>query len=833
MRAFSMSPTKTSYAEPTRQRSVAEKTRFIVNSQKKTDSSFQYLLDNVKTSTNGVLKKNFSAGSKGRYEALIESGILEKNVAAVTLRYGDNSVTTEFCTLFFSVLKSYELYQDTSEQYCQQITKSLEVFVSGLHGAPESKLLKCSIQLVVSVLQTYINFPQLAEEWFKIRGDKSLREISALYRKRFPTFDFVHKYVNSTVSPPSNDAFTLQYRDILLSSLMKIIDGIQPVREYFLESKLCETLLKYPLSLREQENENRLKRDPVKNKITTEQFNQTVEFQIYTACLVYYIDIMDLSRHEDTVNQFLMVLSDFFENLLVYFNINKNSTIVSIFFEGFKTVAAHSELNYTLIKSFAENPLFTSLLWSGLLCFKETELTASIERAASRITHKYTLDFIKFIYTSNTSALDGLVHTKAPDFGSKETQWYLVNVSQLYSIEKDTQLIATKMKQCFDDVVHSQPTKREKCLNENSVFYQLLIVRLNTFFLYDATENKQFLAFLIHLVVVLGGTPLENEASPLILALKNLYLTSQLVSTNKKKLLSIDPENLYFPYQDIPTLSTLPDLKHWLYDQKINSLKMNNVAKMFPQNRLLLKRFALDLNLDGRASQVLEYIGDKFHTAVDISDVDWITSANNGSPDVATTAADDEYYPTTTADDYYPTNTADDCSSDDDVESYPTTTGEKEATSTTSNTSSDATSSVAEVTTTSAPAATSTASSTTSTEETTSSSTTSSTSSATGTNTGRGTFYEVGADNCGTSSTDSDLVCAIAHSLYETEIGSDDISSYCGRSITAHYNGNSVTVRVVDSCESCGDNDLDFSPTAFQKLADPDLGEIQITWSWD
>ncbi|KAG7698502.1 hypothetical protein KL933_003444 [Ogataea haglerorum] len=118
-------------------------------------------------------------------------------------------------------------------------------------------------------------------------------------------------------------------------------------------------------------------------------------------------------------------------------------------------------------------------------------------------------------------------------------------------------------------------------------------------------------------------------------------------------------------------------------------------------------------------------------------------------------------------------------------------------------------------------------------ESPTSQSETSASISSSGSHTGRGTFYEVGADNCGTSSTNSDLVCAISHSLYETSVNGEDISSYCGKTITANYNGNSVTVKVVDSCESCGDNDLDFSPAAFSKLADLDIGEIEITWSWD
>ncbi|ODQ77680.1 hypothetical protein BABINDRAFT_27268, partial [Babjeviella inositovora NRRL Y-12698] len=95
---------------------------------------------------------------------------------------------------------------------------------------------------------------------------------------------------------------------------------------------------------------------------------------------------------------------------------------------------------------------------------------------------------------------------------------------------------------------------------------------------------------------------------------------------------------------------------------------------------------------------------------------------------------------------------------------------------------------------------------------------------------GRGTYYDVGNDNCGTVSTNSEYVVAIAQSLYETEAGTDDISGYCGKYINASYDNKSVRVRVVDSCESCTDNDLDFSPAAFEQLANKDVGVIQVTW---
>lgn len=98
--------------------------------------------------------------------------------------------------------------------------------------------------------------------------------------------------------------------------------------------------------------------------------------------------------------------------------------------------------------------------------------------------------------------------------------------------------------------------------------------------------------------------------------------------------------------------------------------------------------------------------------------------------------------------------------------------------------------------------------------------------------TGVATFYSVSADNCGTSSTDSDFVCAISKQLYDTLTNSQDISEYCGKTINVTYNSKTINVKVVDSCESCDANHLDLSPSAFNSLADPDLGVIDITWVW-
>ncbi|KAG2205048.1 hypothetical protein INT46_010064 [Mucor plumbeus] len=93
---------------------------------------------------------------------------------------------------------------------------------------------------------------------------------------------------------------------------------------------------------------------------------------------------------------------------------------------------------------------------------------------------------------------------------------------------------------------------------------------------------------------------------------------------------------------------------------------------------------------------------------------------------------------------------------------------------------------------------------------------------------GDATFYSVGLGSCGDTNSDSELVAALSEELMGT--GSD--GSYCGKSITIKgKSGKSVTVKVVDSCPSCGKGDIDLSPTAFKKLGSLDTGVLPITWS--
>jgi len=95
------------------------------------------------------------------------------------------------------------------------------------------------------------------------------------------------------------------------------------------------------------------------------------------------------------------------------------------------------------------------------------------------------------------------------------------------------------------------------------------------------------------------------------------------------------------------------------------------------------------------------------------------------------------------------------------------------------------------------------------------------------THTGRGTWYYPGLGNCGEWNTNSDLIVAIGKALYDRN-GGGNCNQYM--EITDTANGKTAYGKTVDSCQSCGDNDIDMSPTLFQEFADTSVGVIEVSW---
>ncbi|MCJ1268775.1 hypothetical protein MMC22_008663 [Lobaria immixta] len=102
------------------------------------------------------------------------------------------------------------------------------------------------------------------------------------------------------------------------------------------------------------------------------------------------------------------------------------------------------------------------------------------------------------------------------------------------------------------------------------------------------------------------------------------------------------------------------------------------------------------------------------------------------------------------------------------------------------------------------------------------------------------TYYSPGLGACGITSSDSDDICAVSHIIFDAvSKGSDPNSNpLCGLKIRATRFDESVNaqrsvdLKVVDRCTGCAQTDIDLSPGAFKKLADPVLGRADVTWAW-
>lgn len=100
--------------------------------------------------------------------------------------------------------------------------------------------------------------------------------------------------------------------------------------------------------------------------------------------------------------------------------------------------------------------------------------------------------------------------------------------------------------------------------------------------------------------------------------------------------------------------------------------------------------------------------------------------------------------------------------------------------------------------------------------------------------TGDLTYYTPALGACGTTSTDSDAICAVSHIIFDAASrGSDpNANPLCGLKIRLRREGKSVDVTVVDRCVGCKATDIDTTTSVFSQLADIDQGRVTVQWAW-
>lgn len=94
------------------------------------------------------------------------------------------------------------------------------------------------------------------------------------------------------------------------------------------------------------------------------------------------------------------------------------------------------------------------------------------------------------------------------------------------------------------------------------------------------------------------------------------------------------------------------------------------------------------------------------------------------------------------------------------------------------------------------------------------------------------TYYDLGLTACGQVYTNDDMVAAIAFSYFTSP--NPNFDPICGKQvkITDPATFKSVIVTIRDKCEGCKTNDIDVSPSAFEKLKPKSVGRFKVIWDF-
>ncbi|CAL5870524.1 uncharacterized protein PFLUO_LOCUS4763 [Penicillium psychrofluorescens] len=96
------------------------------------------------------------------------------------------------------------------------------------------------------------------------------------------------------------------------------------------------------------------------------------------------------------------------------------------------------------------------------------------------------------------------------------------------------------------------------------------------------------------------------------------------------------------------------------------------------------------------------------------------------------------------------------------------------------------------------------------------------------------TYYNPGLGACGITSTDTEMICAVSHILFDAaSTGSDpNDNPLCGMKLRLRRDDKSVDVTIVDRCVGCAVTDIDVTTAVFKELAEIDQGRVSVEWSW-
>lgn len=525
---------------------------------------------------------------------IIDKGILDRitDIPAQFLR--DRTLLdllSEFC---HSVLTSYNRYRDQLEAKQGNIARSIECFVNTLLRLDNSFRQNQSVTLVKVLLESYVQWPALFDSWLVARKeDEFVRRGSHALIRRTPSMMFtVRLYTNiSFIKTP--DVKLTQESEKMLALLMEICRHSEALEREIISSDFIDTLLCIPKRmLRDSHHTPKYAVNQNTQRVEFNEITSEHQLETYSRCLVVYLSKVDKFGTKRIQKHMFHKLFEFFREVIDAYNTNEDPKISKLLFVGLQTACdhdAHQPLILKHMQKMIDDDNFRNLMWSCLLCFKETEVTSTFTGTALRSTHTQAINFLWYALTSGNDIMETIAYSESSTL-KYDVQW---SVDILYDNREHLPLDRLYKDLTETLLNYEQPLNAANL--KDSLFSELLLARTNTIALFSPTENELFFEILLKVLRKTRCSLVANATENLSKALIRLNPLS-----GDCKIADVS-----YPVE-FKTLRHRARLQHWLFFWSQNPHKSARVAKNMQAN---IKAYAVLIG------QIYRYC--KFFTLVD------------------------------------------------------------------------------------------------------------------------------------------------------------------------------------------------------------------------
>jgi len=435
--------------------------------------------------------------------------------------------------LFTSAIHNIYRQQGELAKDSGEVMFFTELYIQGLLKSRTLASLGSTANLVAEILQMYRKFPENLKLWIINRKEK-LSKAHSLFKLISictPSIAFGLQFFQCTLKEIYHESALIQVANNMFDSIVCLLGSFSVLRAEFYTSGFDRLLLSFPYSLHNKLVSNQieqLKLDYTTHNLKAYDFKDTPDYMKYVDSLNYFVKTTHRLEHPDLQKFMIDSLTSFFENTLK--NDKNCGNTLSLFFQGFKVLS-----NLTFQKDYATSNVcavlctdtFKSKIWSIMLCYIRVETKELSCSLTSKRLHLELLEFLQQLFECKSEIISNVVFdTQRKESVTIDNTSWLINM--IYEASKTSRL---KINESFTTLLESIfiPDTTNKndinVLKPDSIFAELLVIRLRLFYFYSPKENIAFSNVLSTIITRTNGGILTMNRCVLANAITDVYNT--------------------------------------------------------------------------------------------------------------------------------------------------------------------------------------------------------------------------------------------------------------------------------------------------------------------